>query len=1157
MRSLRLHPLLFTLFSFALVFSARSQSTQMEFGQNRVQFHEFYWSYYESENFITYYYPGGQDLGRFSVKVAEDLLQKVEDVMDYRINKKINVLVYNDISDLGMTNIGLEREIYNAGGSTRILENKLFVYFDGNHQHLYNSVREGIATILVDAMMFGGSFVEILQNAVLLNLPEWYKPGMAAYVGSEWSVERDNELRKYFLSHPYPDFNELTIDNAELAGHSLWYYVAQNYGKEALTEILYLTRVNRSASNGILFSIGISLEELVDEWIDYYTIRYTKDLGRTQIDSTGENVRLKVRINGQPSMVKISPDGRHLVYAAQDDGAYKVFVLDRETGKAKKILKAGFKSDSYPHDDSYPLISWSPSGNRLLVVYERRDVIQLFTYEVESGVKEKQDIKGFQRIYQAEFVGAKTLVLSAQKSGHTDIFTHYMPSERTTQITRDYYDDLYATGVTINGKTGIIFSSNRHVDTLVRMRPDSVLPVGNLDLFYYDLENKDPALIRLTNTPFSSEIMGQQLGDDTYAFISEENGIRNVVQGFIDSLYLGKGKISYLDGQAYAEGSIADSVEVDSVHVFDRYKLIGINTQLTDLTYNIDEWDVALRKQQALLITDQPRFRRQKWSAQVIPISKLDHPKKQVTDYKRDWDVENADLIRQSQGGLIEEVVQEEQTADTLYTGDFKYSFQSKYDHILQPLELDEPVTSTIIKGNSIIKTSSSDVRFISSRVIPYRAKFTSDLVVTQLDNSINFTGYDNFNLNGGVFNYPDLSALITYGLTDIMEDHRLVAGFRLPTDFDGTELFVSYNNLKKRLDWRLLFWRKTDEQIFAYPDGLFTNVPNIPGQLPLPDDIDLPDLNPNATGFVSVNPLLGLSGKLKTHYAAATIKYPIDIIRRVALHAAYRNEKIILQSMDTVGLAFPTYTENWIQLKLEFVHDDSKQLATNIRSGFRFKVWMEYHKNLNKKNTNIFVTAFDIRHYQKIWKTIILANRLAYGASYGDQRIIYYLGGVDTWLNPKFDNSVPIDFTQNYAFQAAAVNMRGFPQNVRNGNSFVLWNSELRVPIFSVFAKRPIKMSFIRDFQIVAFADAGMAYKGLVPWDDDNAFSIEQIGDDGITPVTVEVNYYRRPTVFGLGTGFRTSLLGYFLRLDVGWGLDGSDEKKKPVWHVSFSKDF
>ncbi|MCP4124486.1 MAG: hypothetical protein GY751_22305 [Bacteroidetes bacterium] len=1135
----------------SLVLPAGGQSTQMEFGQNRVQYHEFFWSMYESENFLTYYYPGGQDIGRFSVKVAEDLLLEVEEMLDYRINKKINILVYNDITDLGMTNIGLERESYNAGGTTRILENKMFVYFDGDHQNLYNSIKEGIATILIDAMMFGGSFVEILQNAVLLNLPEWYKSGLAAYIGEEWSVEEDNELRKLFLSRSANDFNSLAMQNQSLTGHSLWYYISQVYGRDAITEILYLTRVNRSANEGFLFSIGIDQDNLMNEWNSFYAARYQKDDFREKIDSTGTAEKLKVRINGAPSMVRISPDGKYMAYASQDDGAYKVFLLNRETGKAQKLLKAGLKSDTHLEDASYPLIAWSPSGHELLVIYEKKDVLRRLNYTIENEDKEKEDIRGFQRIYSVEYIGPKTLLFSAQKAGQTDIYTHYMPSERTKQITRDFYDDLYATAVTLNGRKGIIFSSNRHTDTIKREKLDSILPVGNLDLFYYDYESKNQVLARLTNTPFSDEKMTQQISEDKYAFISEENGIRNIMEGFMDSVYLGKSEVYYIDGDAYGARNVSDTSLVDSTVLIDKSKWIGINTQLTDLTYNIDEWDVAIKKRQAMVITDKPRTKRQKWYAQIVPVQQLDQAKKPVTDYKKEWSVENAymieNLVEEGTGALLEE---EDLGIDSIYQGPFDYEFQSKYDHILKPVENAAKGSGSYVMGNDIIKTSSSGVRFISSKVIPYRARFTSDMIVTQLDNSTNFTGYESFNLNGGIYNYPDLSALIAYGLTDIMEDHRLVAGFRFPTDFEGSELYAAYSNLKRRLDWRLLFYRKTDKQVFAYPGS-----DPQPGQLQLPQDVDIPTIYiPPGGLFVQ---FFGLSGKLKTHYAEASVKYPFDIIRSLRLHAAYRNERIVFQSTDTVGLAFPTYQENWLELKLEYVHDDTKEIFTNIRNGLRFKIWTEFHKNLNQKKSNIYVTAFDLRHYQKIWRNIIWANRVAYGASYGDQKIIYYLGGVDTWLNPKFDNNVPIDYTQNYAFQAPAVNMRGFAQNVRNGNSFLLWNSELRVPIFSAFAKRQIKMAFIRDFQVLAFADAGMAYKGLVPWDDENAFSVYTVGDDSNTPVTVEVNYYRRPTVFGLGTGFRTTVLGYFLRVDVGWGLDGSAVKKEPLWHVSFSKDF
>jgi len=243
-----------------------AQSTQMEFGQNRVQYHEFNWSLYESENFITYYYPGGQQVGQFAIKVAEELLSEVEEYLDYRINKKVNILVYNDITDLGMTNIGLSQDRFNVGGTTQILENKMFVYFDGDHQHLYNSIKEGISTILIDAMMFGGNFVEILQNAVLLNLPEWYKQGLASYVAREWSVDLDNDLRKYFLGAKKPSFDDLSLTQPKLAGHSFWHYITMMYGKEQVTEILYLTRVNRSAVSGIQFTLGMAIEDVIQEW---------------------------------------------------------------------------------------------------------------------------------------------------------------------------------------------------------------------------------------------------------------------------------------------------------------------------------------------------------------------------------------------------------------------------------------------------------------------------------------------------------------------------------------------------------------------------------------------------------------------------------------------------------------------------------------------------------------------------------------------------------------------------------------------------------------------------------------------------------------------------------------------------------------------------
>ncbi len=56
--------------------------------------------------------------------------------MEYKLNDRIDILVYNNLSDLKQSNIGYGVDLNNTGGTTKIIGDKMFVYFDGNHQHL-------------------------------------------------------------------------------------------------------------------------------------------------------------------------------------------------------------------------------------------------------------------------------------------------------------------------------------------------------------------------------------------------------------------------------------------------------------------------------------------------------------------------------------------------------------------------------------------------------------------------------------------------------------------------------------------------------------------------------------------------------------------------------------------------------------------------------------------------------------------------------------------------------------------------------------------------------------------------------------------------------------------------------------------------------------
>ena len=86
---------------------AQAQGTQTEFGKNRVQYKDFQWFFYRSPHFDTYYYKDGKELAAMVGKIAEQNLNEIEDLLDYKLEGRTKILSYNKLSDLKQTNLGL------------------------------------------------------------------------------------------------------------------------------------------------------------------------------------------------------------------------------------------------------------------------------------------------------------------------------------------------------------------------------------------------------------------------------------------------------------------------------------------------------------------------------------------------------------------------------------------------------------------------------------------------------------------------------------------------------------------------------------------------------------------------------------------------------------------------------------------------------------------------------------------------------------------------------------------------------------------------------------------------------------------------------------------------------------------------------------------
>ena len=1152
-------------FLFVYTFSY-GQGTQVEFGKNRVQYHQDFaeWSQYESLNFITFWYGEGRNIGQSVVQMAEYDYESIQNILEHRMNDKIEIIVYKDLTDLKQSNIGSEETFINTGGQTKIVGNKVFVYFDGNHNHLRRDVREGVATAYMNAMLFGSNLQEIVQNAVMMNLPNWFKDGLVSYVGEEWSTEMDNQLRDLILQEEYKDFERMAEDYPKLAGHSMWYYISQNYGRSTVSNLLYLTRINRSIDSGFLYVLGSTHKKTTDSWLRYFKQRYKAET-QAFADPEPRKIKFKNKRKLPVSQLKINPSGQKVAYVTNEIGKFKLYIQDIQTGKRELILKEGFRNAFQATDYNYPLIAWNPNNLQLTVIYEKRDIIKIMTYDILTKEKVEDVIPNqYHRIFSADYLNSSKLVLSASVRGYSDLFIYNTKNRQTERLTSDFYDDIGGTVVTIDGTKGILFASNRQDSILKPANLDTILPINTFDLFFYNLDTRSNELVRITNTPLANEKQPIAVDSTWFSYLSDESGIYNRRMGYLEDYIAYHEQVILLQDSTeivlHQDSSLTklDSSLILSVTLRPVYKRRAITHNASNYSRNILTQHSSPKRKRLVevfnkdgqpqlffrtintdtVITAHPtRFMRQKVKA-VHTLS--ERPATSSGDIESKI-TSNSNVLEPTEEEAI--AVEEFPIAkkDTTPIDIDNYLFQSEFDDEETPAEvlienkeegevvIREQTTEYVAIDDNQPEQNNKVTRFRSSRIVPYRLKFRTDYVTTQLDNSLLFGGLDSYAADRQTYSYPPPGILLKANFKDLFEDYEVEGGIRIPTRFNGAEYFLLFDDKKKRMDKRYAFYRRALR---------FNN--DLPGAI--------------------------VPGKREETVVIGQyqLRYPLDIFTSIRGTATLRLDKNTQLATDAQSLNTPSVNEQRFGIRLEYVFDNTLDVSINIKNGTRYKFFAEVIKNFQVDlldNTSfdfnkgfLTILGVDARHYQRLGKHSILAARFSAQTSFGSERILYFLGGVDNWLFPRFNNEIPFPTEGNFAYQTLASNMRGFRNNIRNGSSFALINTELRVPIFRYFSRR-IRSSFFRNFQAVGFFDVGTAWTGSNPFSDENPLNTIFINNPA-SKVLVKVNYFRDPIVAGYGFGVRSMLFGYFIRLDYAWGIE-TRVVQDPIFYLSLGMDF
>lgn len=1113
---------------------AHSQVSAVEFGKNRIQYRKYSWRFYQTPNFNVHFNEGGLELAKFVLQIAEEELGQIETFTENGLQRRANIILYNSYDDLQATNVGLVNNVPDVGGLTRLVNNKMLVYFDANHAELRRQVREGIARILVDNRLYGDNLGEIAGNAALLDLPKWLTDGYVAYVAEAWSPQMDDKLKNALLGRDYKNFYQFAFKEPNLAGHAFWHYIATNYKRENVTYFLYLATLYRNLNSASVRICKKKFKDVLAEFMEKESEKYYADI-RGRRNMPRGTMAISEAVDEKRDFFRFAPNPnpRSYTYAVAEyiKGFYRVALYENYTNKSI-LIKNGIRTQMHERNPNYPIMTWDGRGTKLAVIYWEKDKTKLLIRDLGNKSADRKIDLPFDQVQDAQyFLDSRRLVMSAVKNGHTDVYIYNIDNGKVEQITNDVWDDLDASYVSFPNKTGIIFASNRPGPEA--KSGDTSLPSSNrYNIFLADYDEKAGfrQVTQLTNIPYGNARFPMQYNVNHFTFVSDQNGVGNRYAGFFTTRAEGADTLVFIGEEVLRnpEPKEIDSTlrawdlpEPDSIGFISITRDSTYSFPMTNYQSSLLETRNAGDRGQVSEVTQQSDVKMLYRLRVDSALLKRRNVTARPTEYMRRLMLESkaqkgqATLYRPSTSTAP--AAKKDSSAPKGFVTEFE-------DEIVQELKDTAKIEDFFSQG-VVQQQETRRSALDRARLYKYKLRFSNDYLLGGVSNNLIINRYQPYGGGQGPIqlnNGNNVGWAFLASISDLMEDYRFSGGVLPGFNFSDNQYFMSYDNFRKRIDWGALYYRGSNSFF---------------------------------------DPNVSLGGRIFTNIYQGKISYPLDKVRSFRFLPAYRFDRFVVSANRDFPptIIEPDRTLSYINLRLEYVHDNAIAKAQNIYNGLRYKIYGENilstSRNGEGPRQQTFNVGGDIRYYVPIYRNFIWAGRAAYDASWGNQKIIYYLGGIDSWISPRFEDGNRPNPTVNYLYQTLAVNLRGFNQNTANGNNAVIINSEFRLPVFSTFFNKPINNAFLRNFQLTQFVDLGSAWEGT--FTGLRRPNVTYGTGDPNNPVVVTVKSPGvGPFAGGYGFGARSTLLGYLVKVDAAWPMNGIF-RGRPLWYFSLGLDF
>lgn len=1096
---------------FMVLFEANGQRASETYGMNRIQYKKFDWKYLSSENFDVYFYGDRGKLAREALQYLEGEFDRITDLLGFYPYQKTKVFLYNSITDLQQSNVGLNHTRFNVSGETEFIKPYVEIAHPGNLEEFKEELVFKMSDLMVNEMMFGGSLKDMFQSSVLLNLPEWFISGTSYYVAHGWNEEMDDYVRQLVNTKKVNKALRFKGKDAALVGQSIWNYIVERYGKSSINNILNYTRIIRNEEKSVLITLGIPFRQMMNDWKEYY-----KNMEKKTAQSytpVADSMRLTSQRHRPITFttVKISPDGKSIAYAENDRGVFTVKVKSLENGSETVILNGGNKVIRQTVDYRVPLLSWAdPSTLGVIGVKDGQYVFWL--YDLKSKSKLPRELDKFSNIRSFSFSNnGRLVIISADFEGQNDLFLLSSRRDRTKRLTNDAFDDLDPAFIP-NSNT-IVFSSNRTTDSLSTdvKAFQKLSPYYNL--FMFNIDTTSNRLKRVTNT-LSKDFHARAQDESHFYYLSDQRGIINLFKYNMNT-------------GVYAQVTNFNSSIKDYDLNFESRTMSAVLTQnlseniFIDRHFNLNRqvFTPATRRKevlQAKVITE----RRKKEPTKATSIKDLINsrlkertdtvPPKPKEEIKKDTAAIKKDTVAQVVRKKTDEISTDDYSFDE--SAPVVVKQQPKQDVVkptVEPKQKDILNTEDYAFEEEVARPKNNETfltRYMKAREtakvmgpFPYGPKFS----------------YENLITNFVIDQLRGFSVRLETQMNDMLENYRFYGGLQFAwSDLKSGDVYAEFQYLPHRVD----FSARVDRKVVYWQ-----------------------------TRGLESNPQLQKYSFQKIEFG---VSYPISVRTRVSFKPFFGYTEFVDRGPSIpVSSSLPTFRDSQTQFyggaKAEVVYDNSIATGLNIIEGTRGKISFTDYEAVGNSRKSFSHFYADIRHYQKIYKEIVFAVRGYAGTFLGNSPKSYLLGGMDNWIgnNTNYNgaknplvNAINV-YNENLLFAEFATGLRGFDYATQYGNSVGMASAEFRLPLIRALTNGPIASNFFRNLQLISFFDVGSSWTGPVPIGTANTGLIREVkqGPSGV-PFDIQIKEYLNPWLYSYGVGFRTMVFGYYAKFDMAW---------------------